>query len=94
MNDRQMDDDTLIMVTMGVLALTFGWIPIGAIFEPVRTWMVDHQLLVHADAALVTIPGWEAGLDMARLALIGLVLLLLIVLAVLFKRSITARRQQ
>lgn len=82
MADRDLDDDSTFLLILAAGILAFGWIPLVASFDPVRVWMLDHGVLVPAHEAMVVIPGWESGLDFARLALLALVVLFLLIIAV------------
>lgn len=70
MNRNTEDYDKLILFLLGAAALS-GAIPLGAILSPLRTWLLEHHVLVPADQALFTLPGWNAGPDLPRVALLG-----------------------
>ena len=81
MNPNTNDNDTLILFLLGAAALSAGAIPLGTFLHPLRTWLLEHHVLVHADQALFTLPGWNAGPDLPRLALLGCALAFLAVVA-------------
>ena len=81
MNRNSDDNDTLILFLLGAAALSTGAISLGAFLHPLRDWLLEHHVLVHADQALFTLPGWNAGPDLPRLALLGCALAFLAVVA-------------
>lgn len=76
------NDDTVWLILIGAVlgpALLAG---LGAnVLTPVRTWLVEQHILV-TESVVVPI-GEGAGLDPARIVLVGAVLALLLTLAVL-----------
>lgn len=89
MTPDQTDEELITVLALGS-ALAFGWIPLGAFSLQARQWMIEHQLLVSSESALVEIPTWDAGLDIWRILLLLLLLVGLFALGRLF----TSRRRK
>lgn len=78
----QGSDDTVWLVLIAAILGPAMLVGLGAnVLAPVRTWLVERQILT-TDAVLVPI-GEGAGLDLARIVLVAAVLALLVTLVVL-----------
>lgn len=75
-------DDLFVLSVVGVLAL--GGLSVAAGWHAVVAWLTTHGVLVPAQRRpLIGVPGTAgAGLDLARLALVAAVLLLLVAVAI------------
>jgi hypothetical protein len=62
-----LDDDTITLVLLLAGVGGLGLFSAGSLLKPVRTWMVEHQVLA-TDGVIVPI-GEGAGLDVWRLAI-------------------------
>ncbi|MGO3089958.1 MAG: hypothetical protein ACTII7_09760 [Galactobacter sp.] len=83
------EDDTwdwfwLLIVGLFVL-------PFSVISSTVRSWLVDHHILVPANDAIVAIHAWNIGLDWPRLLLVAFVFLTAIALTAAAVRHRRAR---
>lgn len=87
------DDDTLALLLLAYLVLpVLGGLV--AKVPAVQDWAVDKGLLVPADEALWVLPIGTAGLDLARIAIIGGVVVLMLAGFVLAIRARIRRRSE
>lgn len=91
MNENQDPLETILMVVVGVVAAPFVLAGVGAYLSTdVRSWLIEHEILVPAYEAVWAIPGMDAGLDLGRIALFVAVLLLVFCI-VWFVRSMARK---
>lgn len=87
MNDSNNPWDRLILILMAMVM-------VPALLPQVRdtavTWLLEHQVLVAADQALIQIPTTSAGIDLRRI----LALALLVGLIVCLRWSASVRSPQ
>lgn len=95
-NDTQtsngVDDlTTLLMMLMGALAMGGG--VLGAMFAPVRLWMIEHHVLASGQDVVLkfTDDGGAIGLGWAQLIVLGGLVLALIVVSISWKMRRAAR---
>lgn len=85
-------DDPYELLTTIMVVLTFAPVFIAALIPQARnaatTWLLEHGILVAPEAAAVTIPFVEAGLDVRRI-----VIVLVVLIAVAWVGFATARRR-
>lgn len=72
-------DDT--MEWFWLILIGMFLLPFGVIFGSVRTWLVQHHILVPATDAVVAIKAWNVGLDWPRLLLVVFIFITAIALA-------------
>lgn len=65
----ELTPDQMTLIGLGFLALAMGIIPFGAMFEPVKAWLLSSHVLVPAAQAMIEIPGTGAGLDLPRIVI-------------------------
>lgn len=78
LNEEDRDRMALIFTGPSLLAGLFGgfWAWLAARGQDATAWLIQHNILVPADQALVRI--YDAGLDAARCALIVAIIILTI----------------
>jgi len=84
-NNGKLDDDTLIIIVLGVVVCVVAPTILGTMFAPVQQWLVAvHVLTTHN----VLIPiGVDAGLDILRISILAGALIIAAGLAVLAIRQ-------
>lgn len=85
--EQKHSDSELAYIVLGLVGLgALLWFTqrskVETWFVQAQTWMIEHGILVGKEAALISVPGIDAGLDVSRLImLIGLLLVGLGVIA-------------
>lgn len=72
------DDDRVVLVHLAAFALPLVMGSLAWVFPAVRQWLVHHEVLLPAAQAIWVLPGLDAGLDLARLALVVVIVLLVV----------------
>jgi hypothetical protein len=80
------DDNGLVLVLLLVGVGGFGLFSVSALLAPVQSWLVAHGVLVSGGAAIISWGPEHVGLDFARMAVVGGVLLVLLLLGVFVAR--------
>jgi hypothetical protein len=72
---RDIDDDVMVLILLGVGAVSFGVVNVGVLSHAAVRWLVIHRVLVPDRAALLPLAG-GVGVDGHRLgAVVGGLLL-------------------
>lgn len=67
----ELTPDQMALAAIAFLAVSLGLIPFGTMFDPVKAWLLESQVLVPAAQSLVELPGTGAGFDLPRLAIVA-----------------------
>lgn len=65
--EKELSDETMLLIGLGVLVVCFGGVSAGAVFGPVKQWLTDHQILVTGKVMVLELFGTGAGLDWPRI---------------------------
>lgn len=83
---NQPDLDIWWIVLVAMFAIASGALSLGAVFDPVKDWMLESQILVTGDVVVVDFGG-GIGFGWAQLLIAGGALLLfLLALVILIRR--------
>lgn len=92
MRNHQVDNDTLLLIVLGMITAMWGLSTIEAWAPKAGAWLVDKAVLVPAPEAVLALPHTDAGLDTARLIILGAALLLLLLIGAYTLRRALSRR--
>ncbi len=90
--DRGLSTDEVLLAVIVVVGLGFAVAKRDWILSNIGGWLRRRRVLVDGDAALVTIP-YLGGLDIARVAVVGGVVVL-VVLMLIIRRGRGANTRQ
>lgn len=93
-SESEISDDHILLGFIAIVAIGGGLIPIAAMLEPVKAWLLKYHVLVEGPGMLLEIPGTGAGLDLLRIVGLAAALILLIALVALAVHRRRIRSQQ
>lgn len=95
-NSNSFEDNPVMVLTFGsmlaagVLSAAGAWLV--AKWQVAVAWMIEHQVLVSADQAIV--PLGDGGLDLARVVVLVAAILAVVLLLVMAVRAVRVRRRR
>lgn len=90
--DQQREDEAALLMLMcgGGLPVVIAFL--SAMFDGVRTWLIDKGILLEPEQSLWVLPGLDAGLDLFRIVLVVAFLGLVVLAPALLARTRRAER--